>query len=439
MTTTINEILQFIEEDDVKFVRLSFCDPFGFQKNISILSSELSDAFAHGISFDASSVNGFKDVTESDLVLFPDPATLTIMPWRPDPGRVIRFYCDIKHPDGTPFLHDGRHLLKKVLKRCEDMGYRCNIGTECEFYLFLTDENGNPTDQTLDYGSYMDIAPLDKGENIRREICLCLEEMGLEPKASYHEKGPGQNEIDFKHSDGLRAADNLLTFKSVVRAIASRNGLYASFMPKPLVNKSGSGMHLNLSLLKNGKNIFKSGGYEHCQEAESFMAGVLEKAAEMTLFLNPNINSYQRLGGFLAPRYVSWSHQNRSQLVRIPAAVNGKVRMELRSPDPSVNPYLAFALVIEAGLQGIEKGLKLPESTDLDLYQAPAEITEKLTRLPEDLESAMTVAKGSAFVTTLIGQKLLDQYTAILTEELTLYKNCEDKAQFITDRYFKYL
>ena len=320
MNSTVNEVLEFINENDIKFIRLGFCDLFGFQKNISIMPDELPSAFENGITFDAHAIKGFCDVTKSDLLLFPDPATLAVLPWRSGPGRVARFYCYIKNQDGSAYPHDSRYLLKRVIDRCQNMGYVCKVGTECEFYLFKTDENGEPTDITLDRGGYLDISPLDKGENIRREICLCLEEMGIKPESSHHEQGPGQNEIDFRFSDALNSADNLLTFKSVVKAIATRNGLFASFMPKPILKAAGSGLHINLSLTQNGLNIFKNVQGQHSKVAESFIAGILSRIPEITLFLNPIANSYERFGEFEAPRYVSWSHQNRSQLIRIPAA-----------------------------------------------------------------------------------------------------------------------
>jgi len=427
MTNTIKEVLEFVQEHDVKFIRLAFCDPFGEQKNISIMPLELESAFLHGVYFDASAIRGFRDVIKSDLLLFPDPTTLTVLPWRPGPGRVVRFFCDIKNPDGTDFLGDSRRLLKQTIKRCTDMGYVCKIGAECEFYLFKTDEKGEPTTETLDNGSYFDIAPLDKGENIRREICLCLDEMGLHPEASHHEQGPGQNEIDFQFSDALTCTDNLFTFKAVVKAIAARNGLFASFMPKPLEGKSGSGLHVNMSLSQNGKNIFKNKDGEHSAAAESFIAGVLEKTPEMTVFLNPIENSYQRLGDFGAPKYVSWSHQNRSQLIRIPAATGEKTRMELRSPDPSLNPYLAFALILSAGLDGIEEGKVLPPPLDIDLYKADAHMVKDLQALPASLSEAIALAEQSAFIKKTVCGEIRLKYLAIKKEEVANASKADHK------------
>lgn len=439
MNCTANEVLEFINENDVKFVRLGFCDPFGVQKNISIMSDELTSAFEYGVSFDAHAIRGFRDVTRSDLLLFPDPATLMVLPWRPGPGRVARFYCDIKNPDGSAFSHDGRYILKSVIARSDRLGYACKIGAECEFYLFKTDENGEPTTLALDRGGYLDISPLDKGEDIRREICLTLEEMGIKPESSHHEQGSGQNEIDFKFGDALTSADNLLTFKSVVKSIAARNGLFASFMPKPILHAPGSGLHVNLSLSQNGLNIFRNASEGHSNIAESFIAGILSKTPEITLFLNPLANSYERFGEYEAPKYVSWSHQNRSQLVRIPAATGEKVRMELRSPDPSINPHLSFALILAAGLEGIENGLVLPPAIDADLYTAGEGVVKDLALLPDSLEKSICLARYSALVKNIIGEELLAKYLAVKETEAADFAAAEDKEAFYREKYFNYI
>jgi len=437
----MKEVLEFVKENDVKFVRLSFCDIFGFQKNISIMADELEDAFTYGVPFDAHVIRGFCDITQSDLFLFPDPATLAVLPWRPGPGRVIRFFCDIKTPDGAVFEHDTRMILKKVTERTHKMGYNCKIGTECEFYLFKTGENGELTDITLDKGTYMDISPLDKGEDIRREICLTLEEMRIKPESSHHEQGPGQNEIDFKFDDAVASADNLQTFKTVVKAIASRNGLFASFMPKPLLDAPGNGMHINLSLYQNDKNIFLNVNEGHSKAAESFIAGILDKTPEIALFLNPLANSYERFGKFEAPKFVSWSHQNRSQLVCIPAATGGKVRMELRSPDPALNPYLGFALIISAGLDGIEKNMALPSAVDEDLYTADKSITKDLAQLPDTLDKAIALADKSSFIQNILGERLLQKYIEIKKDEAKEFAavsggSAEDRARFYAEKYY---
>ena len=436
MNSTASEVLEFVKESDIKFVRLGFCDLLGRQKNISIMAENLQFAFENGISFDAHAINGFRDVTQSDLLLFPDPATLMILPWRPGPGRTGRFFCDIKNPDGSEFLHDGRTLLKHISHRCEQMGYVCKIGAECEFYLFKTDGNGEPTNTPFDKGGYLDIAPLDRCEDIRREICVTLEEMGVQPETSHHEQGPGQNEIDFKYSDALICADHFQTFKTVVKAITARNGLFASFMPKPVLNAPGSGMHVNLSLAQDGRNIFKHTSEGHSHIAESFIAGVLAKTPEMPLFLNPLANSYDRFGKFEAPKYVSWSHQNRSQLIRIPAAIGERVRMELRSPDPSLNPYLAFSLIIAAGLDGIERDMRLPPAINADLFTADESVTKSLTLLPGSLDQAIALARDSEFVKGVIGEELLSKYLAVKNAEAADFAAAEDKVRFYMERYF---
>jgi len=447
----MNEVLEFVKENNVKFIRLNFCDIFGQQKNISIMSNELESAFKNGVSFDAHIIRGFRDITQSDLFLFPQASTLAVLPWRPGPGRVIRFFCDIKDAAGVSFEKDTRLVLKNVTERAKKMGYVCKIGAECEFYLFKTGVNAEAAEaaqenksgafrlsdySTLDNGTYMDIAPLDKGEDIRREICLTLEEMGIKPERSHHEQGPGQNEIDFKFDDAVASADNMQTFKKVVKAIASRNGLFASFLPKPIEDAPGSGLHINLSLYQNGKNIFKNENDGLSKTAESFMAGIMDKTPEISLFLNPLANSYERLGKCEAPRFVSWSHQNRSQLVRIPAACGDNVRMELRSPDPSLNPYLAFALIISAGLDGIEKNMSLPAAVDEDLYTADEEKTKGLTKLPDTLEKAIELAQKSELAVNVLGERLLSDYIRIKKTEAQEFSMAQDKAQFYKDKYF---
>lgn len=439
MNYTASEVLDFVNENDVRFVWLNFCDIFGNQKRISIMADELKSAFETGVSFDAHAVKGFTDVVNSDLFLYPDPATLMVMSWRPGPGRVIRFYCDIKNPDGTVYAHDTRNILKKIIQRCENLGYVCKIGPECEFYLFKTDQEGEPTDTPLDKGGYLDIYPLDLGGDIRREICLTLEEMGIKPETSHHEQGPGQNEIDFRFSDALTSADNLQTFKTVVKTVAARNGLFASFMPKPLINLPGSGLHVNLSLAKNGLNIFKNENDGHSPEAECFIAGVLNRASEITAFLNPLANSYERFGKYEAPAYVSWSPQNRSQLVRIPAAIGERVRMELRSPDPAMNPYLGFALIIAAGLEGMEKGLSLPEASQIDLFTADESLTKNLTPLPKSLEEAIELAENSEFVKSVIGEELLNRYNILKRKEAKDFTATSNKVEFYKKEYFCFI
>lgn len=393
------EVLQYIEEEDVKFIRLAFCDVFGRQKNISIMPQELPRAFGYGIAIDASAITGFGDETHSDLLLHPDPETLMLLPWRPEHGKVIRMYTSITHPDGRPFECDTRSLLKNAVKSAEMQGYKFYFGSELEFYLFKLDENGNPTKEPYDEAGYMDIAPDDKGENIRREVCLTLEQMGIRPESSHHEEGPGQNEIDFRYSDAIKAADNTMTFQTVVKTVARRNGLFADFSAKPLENKPGNGFHINMSVKSDDKN-------DICY----MIAGVLEKADQMTAFLNPSENSYERFGQNKAPKYVSWSSENRSQLVRIPAAIGEYRRAELRSPDPTANPYLAFTLMIYAGLYGINHKLDLPPVADFNLYKTDAETLSEYKQLPRTLEDACKLASNSEFIKQYIPSAILDIY-----------------------------
>lgn len=435
MNYTISEVLNFVEENDVKFIRLAFCDIFGNQKNISIMPSELQRAFEKGISFDASAIDGFMDITESDLILVPDASTLSILPWRPTHGRVVRLFCNITYPNGNQFEGDGRFFLKTAFEKCKEKGLICKIGSECEFYLFELDENGNPTYKPQDNAGYCDIAPLDKAENVRREICLTLEEMGIMTEASHHEQGPGQNEIDFKYNNADKAADELITFKSVVKTIAARNGLFASFFPKPFYNKSGSGLHINISLNKNGLNIFKNSTFEHSQEAESFIAGILDKITEMTIFLNPLTNSYKRFGSFKAPKYVSWSHENRSQLIRIPYATGEYSRMELRSPDSSCNPYLAFALLIYAGLEGIENNMPLPKPSNINMYNKDIEKLKEFVMLPENLNDAVKLSCKSDFIQNVLPEKIFNSYIKIKKNEWNYYIQSSDKEKCEREMY----
>lgn len=394
------EVMQYVQEEDVKFIRLAFCDVFGKQKNISIMPQELPRAFQYGIAIDASAIAGFGDETHSDLFLHPETDTLMPLPWRPEHGRVVRMFCDITYPDGKIFECDTRSILKKAIQEAEHHGYQFFFGAEQEFYLFQLDDNGNPTKKTYDYASYMDIAPEDRGENIRREICLTLEQMGIQPESSHHEEGPGQNEIDFRYSDPLTAADNALTFQTVVKTVARRNGIFADFNPKPLKNKPGNGFHINMSV----KLSNNPGNINH------LIAGILDRISDMTLFLNPTENSYHRFGSNKAPKYISWSSENRSQLVRVPSAVGEYRRIELRSPDPSANPYLAFALIIYAVLEGIQNKLELPAPADINLYKADADTLANFKQLPENLKSACEISVNSDFIKKYIPDAILDIY-----------------------------
>lgn len=392
MLYTPEEVFAFIKEEDVQFIRLSFCDIYGRQKNLSIQPTELPRAFSEGISFDASAIAGFGDAARSDLFLVPDPSTLTILPWRPSHGKVVRMFCEIRHPDGTPFEKDSRLILRRAIERAKSFGLTVEIGGEFEFYLFRTDENGEPTKIPFDRAGYMDVAPEDRGENIRREICLNLLDMGIQAERSHHEEGPGQNEIDFRYADALRAADDAMNFLAVVKAAAQHNGLYADFSPKPLSGESGNGLHINLSLSSRD-------GADHMQ---AFLAGILAHIKEITAFLNPTEESYRRLGEKKAPKYIAWSPENRSPLIRIPSAREGRSRMELRSPDPMANPYIAYALLIHAGLMGVERGLTPPPPISQNLFIAPPDVTRELDTLPSSLEEAKRLAAESDLVGTYL-------------------------------------
>ena len=395
------EVMQYIHEEDVKFIRLAFCDVFGKQKNISIMPEELPRAFEYGIAIDASAIEGFGDETHSDLLLHPDADTLMPLPWRPEHGSVVRMFCTISYPDGKAFECDSRSILKRAVYDAQQAGYQFFFGSEQEFYLFNLDDNGNPTKEPYDCAGYMDIAPDDKGENIRREVCLTLEQMGIQPESSHHEEGPGQNEIDFRYSTPLNAADNAMTFQTVVKTVARHNGLYADFSPKPLKNKPGNGFHINMSVKASDDNS---------DNMPFIIAGILEKISDMTVFLNPLENSYKRFGHNKAPRYISWSGQNRSQLVRVPAALGEYKRAELRSPDPSANPYLAFALIIYAGLYGIQNKLELQKPADINLYTADSDTLSQFNQLPVNLKSACDAAAGSQFIKEHIPEAILNIY-----------------------------
>lgn len=392
----VNTILEYVKEEDVKFIRLAFIDIYGKQKNVSIMPHELEKAFKYGVSIDSMAIDGFESGYKSDLFLFPNADTITILPWRPREGKVIRMFCDIKYPDGRDFICDTRKLLINAISEAKKNGLEFHFGSEIEFYLFKADEEGESTGVTYDKAGYMDIAPDDKGENIRREICLTLEEMDIMPERSHHEEGPGQNEVAFRYSDALRAADEAITFKTVVKTVVGRNGLFASFDPKPISDKPGNGYHINFSV---------SGGKLECA-----IEGVLRHIKEITAFLNVDEKSYERLGKLMAPKYISWSCENRSELIRIPAAKDNYVRAELRSPDPLINPYIAFTLLIYAGMEGILEDYNLRKPIDSDLNKASELLLSKLDKLPESLEEAKVIARQSDFVKKYIPKELLDNY-----------------------------
>ncbi len=403
MSYTASETLQYVAEEDVKFIRLAFVDIFGRQKNISIMPGELERAFNIGIPIDASAIAGFGGVVRSDLLLHPDPSTLAILPWRPEHGRVVRMFCTITYPDGREFQPDTRSFLIKAVELAKSEGYSFYIGSETEFYLFNRDDSGKPTSEPYDTAGYMDIAPADKGENVRREICLDLERMGIIPESSHHAEGPGQNEIDFKRSDPLTAADDAVTFRSVVSTIAARNGLCADFSPKPIKNGPGNAFRIKISVAHN----------ERGELLPKVIAGILRRIPDMTLFLNTADESYLRLGSHKAPKYITWSSENRSQLIRIPAPVGESQDLreaELRSPDSLANPYLAFALLILAGLEGLKDNAELPLPADIDLYSADEAVLSGYKALPRDLEEAVRAARGSEFIKKYLPEQLSESY-----------------------------
>ena len=399
MMRSYEDVLEFVEEENVKFIRLSFTDVRGVMKNMAIMPERLAKAFRTGVAFDASAISGFGTAARSDLILFPDAATLALVPWRPVDGRVARMFCDVKYPDGRIFEKDTRYILKTAQEKAAAQGFDFLAGTDYEFYLFKLDENGEPTKIPQDTAGYLDIAPEDKGENIRRDICFNLVEMGILPRASHHEAGPGQNEVDFEFRDPLTAADNAMVFKWMVRSVSASNGLWADFSPKPFDDREGNGLHLNLVLKReDGRDL-----------ADAFAAGILDHVREMTLFLNPEDASYSRLGSAKAPKFVSWSSQNRSQLLRIRKEADG-VHLCLRSPDPAANPYLAYALLIEAGLDGVRRGLTLEAPCDRDLYSADPAVTQAYPSLPKDRAEAVAIARASAFIRSVVPDAVIEAF-----------------------------
>lgn len=425
---TKQDILDLVEEEDVSFIRLQFTDILGTMRNIAITASKLPDALDNMCMFDGSSIKGFVNIEESDLYLHPDLDTFTIFPWRPHQGKVARLICDVYTPEGKRLESDPRYILQNVIKEAEEMGYIFEVGPECEFFLFNTDEHGNPTTEPHDKAGYFDLAPLDNGENCRRDICLTLEEMGYIVESSHHEMAPGQHEITFRYDDALKTADRLATFRTVVKTIAKKNGLHATFMPKPLQGVSGSGMHLTMSLRKGGVNVFNNPDKTKrlSETACNFAAGLLKYTPDMACLTNPTVNSYKRFTpGYEAPCYISWSETNRSLLVRVPAAKEGQdARVELRSPDPTANPYLALAACLKAGLMGIKNKEQLPPSIDVNIYKLSEKERESLgiKSLPISLNEAIRIARKSEFIKELLGEKFAHNYFEAKEEEYDEYR-----------------
>ena len=415
MTFTNEDVRMLAQEMGVKFVRLQFTDIFGVLKNVSITVEQLDKALDGELMFDGSSIEGFVRIEESDMYLRPDPSTFVVFPWKPRDGAVARLICDIYNTDGTPFIGDPRHVLRRAIADAEAMGYSMNVGPEAEFFLFHVDSEGRPTTITHDRAGYFDLTPVDLGENARRDMVITLQQMGFEIEASHHEVAPGQHEIDFKYSDALDIADKIQTFKFVVRTIAQRHGLHATFMPKPIFGIAGSGMHLNMSLMQNGQNAFfdPDTGNQLSKECYYYIGGLLKHARAISAITNPTINSYKRLvSGYEAPVYIAWSYRNRSPLVRVPAKRGPSTRVELRSPDPTCNPYLALAVCLQAGLDGIKNEIEPPKSCDRNIYElTPAERKQlDIGTLPESMQEAMQELSMDRVIREALGSHVLHRY-----------------------------
>ena len=421
------DIIKFVEENDVEFIRLQFTDLFGILKNVAIPKSQLKKALDNQMMFDGSSIDGFARIEESDMCLRPDLDSFVIFPWRPQTGEVARLICDVYKTDGTPFEGDPRHILKKAMAEAEKMGYTFNVGPECEFFLFNVDENGAPTTNSNDQAAYFDLGPNDLGENARRDMVLTLEDMGFVIEASHHECAPAQHEIDFKYGEAVKTADSIMTFKLAVKTIAQRHGLHATFMPKPKANMAGSGMHINMSLEKDGKNVFadENGKNGLSEEAYHFIAGLMKHINGIVAITNPLVNSYKRLiPGYEAPVYIAWSAKNRSPLIRIPAARGKGTRVELRNPDPTANPYLALAVCLIAGLDGIKNKLEVCDSVDANIYaMTKKERRERgIDSLPETLIDAVKHLEKDELIMEFLGEETAEKYIEAKKAEWKSYK-----------------
>ena len=435
---TKEDIWRMIEEEDVEFIRLQFTDIFGTLKNVAVTTSQLERVLNNEIMFDGASIEGFARVEQSDMFLRPDLDTFAIFPWRPQQGKVARFLCDIYRPDGTPFAGDPRHVLKRTVQEAAEMGYQMDVGPGCEFFLFHTDDEGNPTTITHEKAGYFDVGPLDLGENARRDMILTLEDMGFVVEASHHEDAPAQHEIDFHYDEALKTADDIMTFKLAVKTIAKRHGLYASFMPKPKTGVNGSGMHINMSLARDGVNVFYDG--QDCnhlsKEGYWFIGGIMKHIAAITAIANPLVNSYKRLvPGYEAPVYIAWSMRNRSPLIRIPAQTGTTQRIELRSPDSATNPYLAIAVCLAAGLDGIRNQIEPPASVEGNIFAMSEEEREKagIKYLPTSLAEAIDGLEQDALIREVLGEHISRKYIEAKKEEWKEY--CAAVSSWEIDRY----
>jgi len=422
------DIIRLVQEEDVEFIRLQFTDIFGDLKNVAITASQLERALDNKCMFDGSSIEGFVRIEESDMYLYPDYNTFAIFPWRPQQGKVARLICDVYRPDGTPFEGDPRYVLKRAIDKAAADGYTFEVGPECEFFLFHTDENGLPTTITHEQAGYFDLEPLDFGENARRDIVMTLEDMGFVVESSHHEIAPAQHEIDLQYDEALATADNIMTFKLAVRSVAKRHGLHATFMPKPVYGVNGSGMHINMSLLRDGRNIFAEEASENglSKEAYYFIGGLLKHIGAITAIVNPLTNSYKRLvPGFEAPVYIAWSAKNRSPLIRIPAVTGRNTRIELRSPDPAANPYLALALCLRAGLEGIRQRIDPPASIDCNLFElTPVQRREMgIREIPGSLSEAIEAMEQDSLVREVLGEHVYRKYVEAKKSEWQSYRS----------------
>ena len=424
---TREDILQMVEEEDVGFIRLQFTDIFGTLKNVAITTSQLEKALNNQCMFDGSSIEGFARVEDSDMYLYPDLNTFEIFPWRPQQGKVARLICEVHKADGTPFESDPRYVLKKVIEEAKEMGYQFNVGPECEFFLFHMDDDSVPTTISHERATYFDLGPLDFGENARRDMVLTMEDMGFVIEASHHEMSPAQHEIDFQYDEALSAADNIMTFKLVVKTIAKRHGLHASFMPKPKYGENGSGMHTNMSLSRDGVNVFSDSSDEKglSKEAYYFIGGIMKHMKGMTVITNPLVNSYKRLvPGYEAPIYIAWSATNRSPLIRIPASRGAGTRVELRCPDPAANPYLALAVCLAAGLDGIENKIMPPEEVRENVFEMrlSRKAEKGIESLPGDLMEAIEEFEHDDYIKGVLGPHITEKYAEAKKAEWADYR-----------------
>ena len=424
---TKQDIIRMVDEEDVEFIRLQFTDMFGTLKNVAITSSQLNKALNNECMFDGSSIEGFVRIEESDMYLYPDLDTFVIFPWRPQQGKVARIICDVYTAEKKPFEGDPRYILKKAIADAAELGYRFDVGPECEFFLFDQDEDGQPTTISTERAGYFDLGPVDLGENARRDMVLTLEDMGFEIEASHHEVAPAQHEIDFRYDEALKTADNIMTFKLTVKTIAKRHGLFASFMPKPKCGVNGSGMHINMSLEKDGKNIFDDpdGELGLSREAYWFIGGVIKHMKGMSAITNPLVNSYKRLvPGYEAPIYIAWSVTNRSPLIRIPSTRGAGTRVELRCPDPAANPYLALAVCLEAGLDGIRNQIKPPAAVMENVFEMRVSQKNELgiESLPADLGEALAEYEKDEYIKNVLGSHITEKYVEAKQAEWAEYR-----------------